>query len=130
MIDLGRDYQVKLYDESENVLEIRMLKSDEVVKAGETLTFHSHIVDVGDCMGGDSKPSSNVKAENNMRNVAHSFGGVRPLKKKFRSPIAGKISLISTSLFRTNILLLIFSWSFLFTKSRIIRELQNKRGEA
>lgn len=81
---------MKLFDESENVLEIRMLKSDEVVKAGETLTFHSHIVDVGDCEGGDDKPCSNVKTENKVRNAACSFG-VRPAKK-FRSPIAGKIS--------------------------------------
>ncbi|KAL9691111.1 hypothetical protein QQ045_011529 [Rhodiola kirilowii] len=72
--------KVKLYDDCENVLEIRILKNDEIVKAGETLTFHSHLVDVGDCEGDDDKPSHNVKIDNKVKNVAQSFG-VRPAKK-------------------------------------------------
>ncbi|KAL5747740.1 hypothetical protein ACOSP7_024757 [Xanthoceras sorbifolium] len=54
--------KVKLYDDCEKLLECRMLKNDEVVSCGETLTFNAYFVDVGDPEG-DHKPlcDSNVQ---------------------------------------------------------------------
>lgn len=49
--------QLMLYDDSEKLLECRLLKKDEVVSCGETLTFNSHLIDV-DFLEGDHKPPS------------------------------------------------------------------------
>ncbi|XP_030513700.1 uncharacterized protein LOC115727598 [Rhodamnia argentea] len=40
--------KVMLYDDSEQLLECRILKNDEVVSSGETLAFNSYLVDVGE----------------------------------------------------------------------------------
>ncbi|KAI3422950.1 DUF2439 domain-containing protein [Psidium guajava] len=40
--------KVMLYDDSEQLLECRILKNDEVVSSGETLTFNAYLVDVGE----------------------------------------------------------------------------------
>ncbi|KAE8697894.1 hypothetical protein F3Y22_tig00110610pilonHSYRG01067 [Hibiscus syriacus] len=39
--------KLKLYDESDKLLEFRMLRKDEVVSDGQTLTFAPYSVDVG-----------------------------------------------------------------------------------
>ncbi|XP_030540303.1 uncharacterized protein LOC115748064 isoform X2 [Rhodamnia argentea] len=40
--------KVMLYDDSEQLLECRILKNDEVVSSGETLAFNAYLVDVGE----------------------------------------------------------------------------------
>ncbi|XP_078441917.1 DDE family endonuclease isoform X2 [Wolffia australiana] len=40
--------KVLLYDDTQKLLESRMLKKDEIIDAGTTLTFEAHLVDVGD----------------------------------------------------------------------------------
>ncbi|KAI9174627.1 hypothetical protein LWI28_020301 [Acer negundo] len=40
--------KVKLYDDCEKLLECRILKKDEIISCGETLTFNAYFVDVGD----------------------------------------------------------------------------------
>ncbi|KAK3429282.1 hypothetical protein EUGRSUZ_E00696 [Eucalyptus grandis] len=40
--------KVMLYDDSDQLLECRILKNDEVVCSGETLTFNAYLVDVGE----------------------------------------------------------------------------------
>lgn len=47
--------QVILYDDCDKVIDRRFLKKDEIVKSGGTLSFETHIVDVGD-------PDENKKA--------------------------------------------------------------------
>ncbi|KAI6707009.1 hypothetical protein NL676_009971 [Syzygium grande] len=47
---------VMLYDDSEQLLECRILKNDEVVSSGETLTFNAYLVDVGEPEGGQKPP--------------------------------------------------------------------------
>ncbi|KAF3448740.1 hypothetical protein FNV43_RR09453 [Rhamnella rubrinervis] len=49
--------KLMLYDDSEKLLECRLLKKDEVVSCGETLTFSSHLIDVN-FLEGDHKPPS------------------------------------------------------------------------
>lgn len=47
-----------LYDDCEKLLECRLLKKDEEVSSGETLTFNAFLVDVNeaDSVEGDRKP--------------------------------------------------------------------------
>lgn len=53
-----------LYDDCEKLLEVKMLKKDEQVSCGETLTFNSFLVDVNDAVsadgGDDRKPLVNL----------------------------------------------------------------------
>ncbi|KAJ4957002.1 hypothetical protein NE237_013785 [Protea cynaroides] len=46
--------KVMLYDGSKKLLDTRFLKKDEVIGAGETLTFDAHLVDIGDPKGNHS----------------------------------------------------------------------------
>lgn len=48
--------QVMLYDDCEKLLECRILKKDETVSCGETLTFNAYLIDVGEPEG-DHKPT-------------------------------------------------------------------------
>ncbi|KAK8924033.1 hypothetical protein KSP39_PZI019142 [Platanthera zijinensis] len=54
--------QVILYDEHEKLIDRRFLKKDEIIKSGGTLSFETHIVEIGDT-DGSKIPSaeSNVK---------------------------------------------------------------------
>lgn len=40
-----------LYDSSKNQIAKRFMKKDEVIDTGGSLTFDSHLVDIGDPMG-------------------------------------------------------------------------------
>lgn len=55
--------QLLLYDEGEKLLECRILKKDEVVSCGETLTFNAFLVDVNGAEGDHEEPpnSSNLR---------------------------------------------------------------------
>ncbi|KAL0016046.1 hypothetical protein SO802_003115 [Lithocarpus litseifolius] len=48
--------KVMLYDDCEKLLECRILKKDEAVSCGETLTFNAYLIDVGEPEG-DHKPT-------------------------------------------------------------------------
>lgn len=50
--------QMLLFDDCEKLLECRILKKDEQVSCGETLTFNSFLVDVNEALSadGDQKP--------------------------------------------------------------------------
>ncbi|KNA22021.1 hypothetical protein SOVF_037920 isoform A [Spinacia oleracea] len=43
--------QIMLYDSSKNQIAKRFMKKDEVIDTGGSLTFDSHLVDIGDPMG-------------------------------------------------------------------------------
>lgn len=51
-------YQVKLYDDCDKLLESKIVKLDDAVRSGETLTFGVYLVDIGDPHG-ESKPIPN-----------------------------------------------------------------------
>lgn len=51
--------QLLLYDDCEKLLECRILKKDEVVSCGETLTFNAYLVDVN-AAEGDQKPTASA----------------------------------------------------------------------
>ncbi|XP_021757482.1 uncharacterized protein LOC110722520 [Chenopodium quinoa] len=53
-------YQVVLYDEGEQLLDSKFLTKDEAVKSGESLTFASFLVDIGDPEN-NCNPISNPK---------------------------------------------------------------------
>ncbi|ESQ38448.1 hypothetical protein EUTSA_v10028849mg [Eutrema salsugineum] len=74
--------KVMLYDEADNLLESKMLKADEVVSSGETLTFQAYLVDICEPDGG-SKPSSDIKVQPSDQGCARkSFAVLRPNFKK------------------------------------------------
>lgn len=71
-----------LYDEDDNLLESRMLKADEVVSSGETLTFQAYLVDICEPKEG-SKASSDIKVEpSDEVSVRKPFAVLRPNFKK------------------------------------------------
>ncbi|KAL3738370.1 hypothetical protein ACJRO7_019838 [Eucalyptus globulus] len=59
---------VMLYDDSDQLLECRILKNDEVVCSGETLTFNAYLVDVGEPEGGQ-KPLDDTYARSRENKV-------------------------------------------------------------
>ncbi|XP_054823513.1 uncharacterized protein LOC129321680 isoform X2 [Prosopis cineraria] len=61
--------KVMLYDECDKLLECRLLKNDETVNPGETLTFNCYLVDIGD-QEGDSKPISDSNVDRAHKNFA------------------------------------------------------------
>ncbi|PKI51728.1 hypothetical protein CRG98_027891 [Punica granatum] len=63
--------QVMLYDESETLLECRILKDEEFVRSGESLTFNAYLIDVGDPEG-DLEASKDSKNSSMSRNEAMS----------------------------------------------------------
>ncbi|KAK6947950.1 protein of unknown function DUF2439 [Dillenia turbinata] len=66
--------KVKIYDEREELLEIRILKNDEIIRSGETIQFNTYLVDIGDPEG-DHKPvpySRNLVSDNKKADVKNS----------------------------------------------------------
>ncbi|KAH0450583.1 hypothetical protein IEQ34_021275 [Dendrobium chrysotoxum] len=59
--------KVILYDDCEKLIDKRFLKKDDIVKSGGTLSFETHIVDIGD-PDRNNKPS----AESNVKSVIRS----------------------------------------------------------
>ncbi|KAI7725092.1 hypothetical protein M8C21_014235, partial [Ambrosia artemisiifolia] len=41
-------HKVKLYDDCDKLLESKIVKLDDAVRSGETLTFGAYLVDIGD----------------------------------------------------------------------------------
>ncbi|CAN1254528.1 hypothetical protein LINPERPRIM_LOCUS8678 [Linum perenne] len=75
--------KVVLFDEFEKVLECRVLKDEDTVSSGETLTFNSYLVDVGDPEGVHALPSGrDKKMQERVPSLAH--------RQKFRSPISSE----------------------------------------
>ncbi|CAI0441721.1 unnamed protein product [Linum tenue] len=71
--------KVMLFDEFEKLLECRVLKDEEVVSSGESLTFNSYLVDVGDPEGHRMPvPERDKKMPQRGPSVA--------TRQKFRSP--------------------------------------------
>ncbi|KAH9775037.1 hypothetical protein KPL71_006277 [Citrus sinensis] len=82
--------KMNLYDECEKLLECRILKKDEVVSCGQSLTFNAYLVDVGDPER-DCKPITDLNfrvrdkkiSEQNLRNNSISSGDRKiDVKKK------------------------------------------------
>ncbi|TXG50711.1 hypothetical protein EZV62_023235 [Acer yangbiense] len=61
--------KVKLYDDCEKLLECRILKKDEIISCGETLTFNAYFVDVGDPEG-DHKPIRDLNLQGRDKKVS------------------------------------------------------------
>ncbi|XP_043811276.1 uncharacterized protein LOC110626225 isoform X4 [Manihot esculenta] len=62
--------KVMLFDDCEKLLECRMLKGEEVVSSGETLTFNGYLVDVGDLEGDvDQKPNPDLNLYGKERKI-------------------------------------------------------------
>ncbi|KAK7318078.1 hypothetical protein RJT34_02776 [Clitoria ternatea] len=59
--------KLSLYDECEKLLECRLLKKDETVSSGETLTFNGYLVDIGDPEG-DKKPKIDLNVDRKLKN--------------------------------------------------------------
>ncbi|KAJ0047684.1 hypothetical protein Pint_14884 [Pistacia integerrima] len=74
--------KVKLYDDCEKLLECRILKNDEVVSSGETLTFNAYFVDVGD-REGDCKHIPDLRYQGRYKKKPQS-GSLSPSHKIIR----------------------------------------------
>ncbi|KAK2439225.1 DDE family endonuclease [Trifolium repens] len=61
--------KLSLYDECEKLLECRILKNDETVESGESLTFNGHLVDIGS-LEGENKPQPHVNVDIKQKNVS------------------------------------------------------------
>lgn len=58
-----------LYDEWDKLLETRFVKKDDLISAGETVTFGSYLVDLGEqCKG--HQPSSILNSQDQEEKVA------------------------------------------------------------
>ncbi|KAL8520491.1 hypothetical protein ACS0TY_011130 [Phlomoides rotata] len=66
-------HKVMLYDESEKLLETRFVKKDDVIKSGETLTFDSYLVDIGELCGGHQS-TSNFNCQEKDRKITEKSG--------------------------------------------------------
>lgn len=91
MIGIGD--KVNLFDDCDKLLESRILKGEEVVKSGETLTFNGFLVDVGDAEGVvqvDEKIHHRPVADSNFkgrgREIAEMPTPTLMRRHKFRSP--------------------------------------------
>ena len=79
-----------LFDECEKLLECRILKDEEVVSSGETLTFNAFLVDVGDPeVGVDNNspnklPVSDLNFHGRDKKITKKFGFM--LRQKFINP--------------------------------------------
>ncbi|XP_076882717.1 uncharacterized protein LOC143531270 [Bidens hawaiensis] len=51
-------HKVKLYDDCDKLLESKIVKLDDAVRSGETITFGAYLVDIGD-PDGETKPVPN-----------------------------------------------------------------------
>ena len=51
-----------LYDDCEKLLYCKVLKKDEVIGPGETLTFDTYLIDIGDPEG-DHKPLRDLNSQ-------------------------------------------------------------------
>ncbi|XP_076936850.1 uncharacterized protein LOC143604171 isoform X1 [Bidens hawaiensis] len=52
-------HKVKLYDDCDKLLESKIVKLDDAVRSGETITFGCYLVDIGD-PDGETKPIPNT----------------------------------------------------------------------
>lgn len=82
--------QVMLYDECDKLLECRLLKKDEIVTSGETLTFNGYLIDIGDPEEGNNSISdSNV--DRTHKNIARRPNRLNGFKSRIPSGI-GRLS--------------------------------------
>lgn len=64
-----------LYDDCERLLECRILKKEEAVSSGETLTFNAYLVDVGDPEG-DHKPIPSLNLHGRDKKIGEKPGNL------------------------------------------------------
>lgn len=69
MLNLWIGTQVLLYDDCEKLLECRILKKDEVVNSGETLTFNAYLIDVADPEGDHNSTSDTISQGRHEKNI-------------------------------------------------------------
>uniref|UniRef100_A0A2P2LLD0 Uncharacterized protein MANES_01G049500 n=1 Tax=Rhizophora mucronata TaxID=61149 RepID=A0A2P2LLD0_RHIMU len=77
-------FKIKLFDDCQKLLECRILKDEEAVSSGETLTFSSYLVDVGDPDGDYEPVVSDPSFLARGRKIVET--PPRPPRQKFRSP--------------------------------------------
>ncbi|CAH2071008.1 unnamed protein product [Thlaspi arvense] len=74
--------KVMLYDEADNLLESKMLKADEVVSSGESLTFQAYLVDICEPKEGSMASSDPIVQPSDQGCARKSFAVLRPNFKK------------------------------------------------
>ncbi|KVH91781.1 protein of unknown function DUF2439 [Cynara cardunculus var. scolymus] len=88
-------HKVKLYDDCDKLLDCKIVKLDDDVRSGETLTFGAYLVDIGDPHG-ESKPIPNLILKRRDNTLADR-DGIPHSKASKRSSGIGKASSINMS---------------------------------
>jgi hypothetical protein len=65
VLQLDACIQVRLYDESENLIESKFPSKADLIECGKSFTMDSHLVDIGDPMHLLSNPTATSTAQQN-----------------------------------------------------------------
>ncbi|XP_047976758.1 uncharacterized protein LOC125218971 isoform X2 [Salvia hispanica] len=78
-----------LYDEWDKLLETKFVKKDDLITSGETITFGSYLVDLGElCQG--HRPTSILNHQDQDEKVAETSNSYYSYNSQNRKPMAGK----------------------------------------
>ncbi|EYU45254.1 hypothetical protein MIMGU_mgv1a022355mg, partial [Erythranthe guttata] len=72
--------KVMLYDEWDKILESRFVKKDDVIRSGESLSFGSYLVDIGELCG-RQKPTSTANCQEKDTKVLYTTHITQKAKK-------------------------------------------------
>lgn len=93
--------QVLLYDERRKILDSRFLKKDEVIGSGESISFDTHLVEIGDA-NGNHKPLFDLNNQLNNENIirkAEVKYGQKDLHGDKKAVVKGLCDYLSTGYF-------------------------------
>ncbi|KAL7149846.1 hypothetical protein ABFS83_05G068600 [Erythranthe nasuta] len=81
--------KVMLYDEWDKILESRFVKKDDVIRSGESLSFGSYLVDIGELCG-RQKPTSTANCQEKDTKVSEKPGPLYSYSNQNKRPTFGK----------------------------------------
>ncbi|KAL9166995.1 hypothetical protein ABFS82_05G067400 [Erythranthe guttata] len=81
--------KVMLYDEWDKILESRFVKKDDVIRSGESLSFGSYLVDIGELCG-RQKPTSTANCQEKETKVSEKPGPLYSYSNQNKRPTFGK----------------------------------------
>lgn len=80
-----------LFDEWDKLLESRFVKKDDVIRPGETLSFDSYLVDIGELCGG-KKPTATVNCQEKEKKLPEKSGPLHSYNSQSNSLSSGTAS--------------------------------------
>ncbi|KAL1556372.1 hypothetical protein AAHA92_12007 [Salvia divinorum] len=81
--------KLMLYDEWDKLLETRFVKKDDLITSGETITFGSYLIDLGElCQG--HRPTSILNSQDQDEKVSETSSSCYSYNSQNRKPMTGK----------------------------------------